>query len=119
MDLLPEKEFVDNMIEITDSAAKKIQEIIESQTDAQYNLRMYVYGGGCSGFQYGFTLDSEQAEDDFVIEKNNIKVLVDAMSSQYLQGCKLDFKQDLMGSEFLIENPNKTGECGCGKSFSV
>ena len=107
------------MIEITDSAAKKIQEIIESQTDAQYNLRMYVYGGGCSGFQYGFTLDSVQAEDDFVIEKNNIKVLVDAMSSQYLQGCKLDFKQDLMGSEFLIENPNQTGECGCGKSFSV
>ena len=119
MDLLPEKEFVDNMIEITDSAAKKIQEIIESQTDAQYNLRMYVYGGGCSGFQYGFTLDSVQAEDDFVIEKNGMTLLIDSMSMQYLTGATIDYKEELMGSSFTIKNPNAQTTCGCGSSFAV
>ena len=76
-------------------------------------------GGGCSGFSYGFTLDEEQSEDDFVIDKNGLSVLVDSMSMQYLQGATIDFKEDLMGSSFVINNPNAQSTCGCGSSFSV
>jgi iron-sulfur cluster insertion protein len=82
-------------------------------------LRTFVQGGGCSGFQYGFTFDEEQNEDDFVIERNGVKILVDSMSYQYLVGAEIDYKDDLMGSSFSIKNPNAQTTCGCGSSFSV
>lgn len=107
------------MITITDSAFTKINEIIAEQTKPDLKLRTFVQGGGCSGFNYGFTLDHEQNEDDFVIERSGIIVLVDSMSMQYLQGATIDYKEDLMSSSFVIDNPNAESTCGCGSSFSV
>ena len=107
------------MIEITESAIAKISEILSEENNPKVKLRTFVQGGGCSGFSYGFTLDEEQNEDDFVIDKNGLSVLVDSMSMQYLQGATIDFKEDLMGSSFVINNPNAQSTCGCGSSFSV
>lgn len=107
------------MIEITESAIAKISEILSEENNPDIKLRTFVQGGGCSGFSYGFTLDEEQSEDDFVIDKNGLSVLVDSMSMQYLQGATIDFKEDLMGSSFVINNPNAQSTCGCGSSFSV
>jgi iron-sulfur cluster insertion protein len=106
------------MITITENATSKVAELIIGETDAQA-LRIFVQGGGCSGFQYGFAWENELAEDDFVVENNNIKFVVDAMSMQYLQGATVDFKDDLDGSHFVIQNPNAETSCGCGSSFSV
>lgn len=88
------------------------------QNNPKLNLRTFVQGGGCSGMEYGFTFDEEQAEDDFEITINNFKVLVDAMSMQYLQGAVIDFKDDLDGARFSISNPNAQSSCGCGNSFA-
>lgn len=108
------------MITITDSAVVKLKEILAEEQDPNIKVRMFVQGGGCSGFQYGFTLDDQGAqEDDFVIEKDGIELLVDAMSSQYVQGAEVDWKEDAMGSQFAIRNPNAQTTCGCGSSFSV
>jgi len=108
------------MITITDSAVVKLKEILAEEQDPNTKVRMFVQGGGCSGFQYGFTLDDQGAqEDDFVIEKDGIELLVDAMSSQYVQGAEVDWKEDAMGSQFAIKNPNAQTTCGCGSSFSV
>jgi len=108
------------MITITDSAVVKLKEILAEEQDPNIKVRMFVQGGGCSGFQYGFTLDDQGAqEDDFVIEKDGIELLVDAMSSQYVQGAEVDWKEDAMGSQFAIKNPNAQTTCGCGSSFSV
>ena len=104
---------------ITDNAFEKIQEILSEENNPNLKLRTFVQGGGCSGFQYGFTLDEDQNEDDFVIGKDNIIVLVDAMSMQYLTGAVIDYKEDLMGASFNISNPNAETTCGCGSSFSV
>ena len=104
---------------ITDNAFEKIQEILSEENNPNLKLRTFVQGGGCSGFQYGFTLDEDQNEDDFVIGKDNIIVLVDAMSMQYLTGAVIDYKEDLMGASFSISNPNAETTCGCGSSFSV
>jgi iron-sulfur cluster insertion protein len=106
------------MIEITDSAKIKIQDLLLEQNNPKLNLRTFVQGGGCSGMEYGFTFDEEQAEDDFEITINNFKVLVDAMSMQYLQGAVIDFKDDLDGARFSISNPNAQSSCGCGNSFA-
>lgn len=106
------------MITITDSAVTKVQDILVGETPGT-KLRAFVQGGGCSGFQYGFSLDEEVAEDDFEIEKGGITILVDAMSFQYLDGATIDYKEDLMGSSFVISNPNASSSCGCGASFSV
>jgi iron-sulfur cluster insertion protein len=106
-------------IEITASAITKIADILAEENNPLVKLRTFVQGGGCSGFQYGFTLDEETNEDDFVIEKPGAMVLIDAMSMQYLQGSTIDYKEDLMGSSFVISNPNASGSCGCGSSFSV
>jgi iron-sulfur cluster insertion protein len=106
-------------IEITESAISKIADILAEENNPALKLRTFVQGGGCSGFQYGFTLDEEVAEDDFVIEKPGMTVIVDAMSMQYLQGATIDYKEELMGSSFVINNPNASGSCGCGSSFSV
>lgn len=107
------------MITLTDSAKEKISDILFDEGNPNICLRTFVQGGGCSGFQYGFTLDEEQNEDDFVIEAGTFKVLVDAMSMQYLQDAVIDYKEEPMGSNFTVTNPNAQSSCGCGSSFSV
>jgi len=107
------------MITITESARTKIADIIAEENNPQFKLRMFVQGGGCSGFSYGFTLDEMKNEDDFEFEAGSTSVLVDAMSAQYLQGAEVDYTESLMGAEFKIKNPTATSTCGCGSSFSV
>lgn len=107
------------MIEITKSAQEKILDLLLEENKPNLNLRTFVQGGGCSGFQYGFTFDDEQNEDDFEFPVGTFKVLVDAMSMQYMQGATIDYKEDLMGSSFAISNPNAQTTCGCGSSFSI
>ena len=107
------------MISLTESALEKITDILAEENNPAVKLRTFVQGGGCSGFSYGFTLDEEQNEDDFVIDNNGVVVLIDSMSMQYLQGAVIDYKEELMGSSFTINNPNAQTTCGCGSSFSV
>jgi len=104
---------------LTENAVVKIKDILAEENNPAIHLRVFVQGGGCSGFSYGFTLDEVQNEDDFVIEQAGLAVLVDAMSSQYLQGADVDYREDLSGSQFVIKNPNAQSTCGCGSSFSV
>jgi iron-sulfur cluster insertion protein len=107
------------MVTISDSAAKKIKSIIDEE-DSSLKLRVFVQGGGCSGFQYGFTLEEmPPAEDDFTFEKDGIGVVIDSMSMQYMNEAVIDYTQDLMGASFTIKNPNVTATCGCGASFTV
>jgi len=106
------------MITITENARIKIQELLAEENNPALKLRTFVQGGGCSGFQYGFTFDDENNEDDHIIEVDTVTVLIDSMSAQYLQGAVIDFKDDLMGSHFSINNPNAETTCGCGSSFS-
>jgi iron-sulfur cluster insertion protein len=106
------------MMTITESATTKIQEIIAEEANPELKLRVFVQGGGCSGMQYGFTLDEIANEDDFNMEFNGIQVLVDAMSSQYLEGATVDYREDITGSNFVIQNPNAQTTCGCGSSFT-
>lgn len=108
------------MITVTDNAFNKIRDlIVEEKDNDNLALRMSVKGGGCSGFQYEFTFDNKQEEDDFVIEKDCIKVFVDSMSAQYLMGATLDYKEEKFNSQFVITNPEVKGTCGCGSSFNV
>jgi iron-sulfur cluster insertion protein len=107
------------MINLTESSVKKIQDLFAEENNPNLKLRVFVQGGGCSGMSYGFTFDETENDDDFVIEKENIKVLVDAMSMNYLSAATIDYKDDLMGSSFTIVNPNAETSCGCGSSFSV
>ena len=107
------------MITITENVDTKVSEILKDENDPTASLRVFVQGGGCSGMSYGFTLETEQNEDDFVIEQQGVKYLVDAMSMQYLQGATIDYKEDFEGSNFVINNPNAQTSCGCGSSFSV
>ena len=106
------------MITITESAVEKIRDIIAEENNPSLKLRVFVQGGGCSGMQYGFTLDDQQAEDDWDLDVNGIHVLVDSMSGGYLQGAEIDYKDDVMGAAFSINNPNAQTTCGCGSSFS-
>ena len=103
----------------TDSAATKVSQLIAEEGNPDLKLRVFVQGGGCSGFQYGFTFDEEINEDDSVMEKNGVKLLIDAMSYQYLVGAEIDYKDDLHGAQFVIKNPNASTTCGCGSSFSA
>ena len=107
------------MVEITESAKNKIKDILYEEGNPNIALRTFVQGGGCSGFQYGFTLDETKNEDDFEIPLDEFKILIDAMSMQYLQGASIDYKEELMGSNFVIKNPNAQTTCGCGSSFAV
>jgi iron-sulfur cluster insertion protein len=107
------------MIDITDSAKEKITDILLEENNPNVFLRTFVQGGGCSGFSYGFTLDEVKNEDDFELPLSNFKLVIDAMSMQYLQGATIDYKEELMGSSFVIQNPNAQSTCGCGSSFSV
>ena len=108
-----------DQLTITDAAKSKISDILLEEDNPNVALRTFVQGGGCSGFQYGFTIDEEQNEDDFVLEAGKFRVLVDSMSMMYLNGAVIDYKEDLMGSSFNIKNPNAQSTCGCGSSFSV
>lgn len=103
----------------TQAAAQQVRTIIESDGRDGLMLRVFVQGGGCSGFQYGFDLETDVADGDTVIETDGVKLVVDPMSMQYLLGAQVDYKQDLTGSQFLISNPNATTTCGCGSSFTV
>ena len=109
----------DEFLVFTDSAAGKVRELIEEEGNPALKLRVFVSGGGCSGFQYGFTFDEEVNEDDTQLEKNGVTLLVDSMSYQYLVGAEIDYTEGLEGSQFVIRNPNATNTCGCGSSFSA
>src|ERR1700742_5058127 len=101
----------------TDAAADKVRQLIDEEGNTELKLRVFVTGGGCSGFQYGFTFDEEQNEDDTVMEKNGVQLLIDAMSYQYLVGAEIDYTEGLEGAQFVIKNPNATSTCGCGSCF--
>ncbi len=103
----------------TDAAARKVRELIEEEANDSLKLRVFVSGGGCSGFQYGFTFDEEVAEGDTQVENGGVVLLVDPMSFQYLVGAEIDYKEDLEGAQFVIRNPNASTTCGCGSSFSI
>ncbi|WJF89836.1 iron-sulfur cluster insertion protein ErpA [Paraburkholderia bonniea] len=103
----------------TDAAADKVKQLIEEEGNSELKLRVFVQGGGCSGFQYGFTFDEEVNEDDTVMDKNGVQLLIDSMSYQYLVGAEIDYKDDLNGAQFVIKNPNATSSCSCGSSFSA
>jgi iron-sulfur cluster insertion protein len=103
----------------TDAAAAKVKQLIDEEGNPELKLRVFVQGGGCSGFQYGFTFDEAINEDDATMVKNGVTLLIDSMSYQYLTGAEIDYKEDLEGAQFVIKNPNATTTCGCGSSFSV
>jgi iron-sulfur cluster insertion protein len=103
----------------TDNAANKVKNLIDEEGNNALKLRVFVSGGGCSGFQYGFTFDEDTSEDDTVMQKNGVTLLIDPMSYQYLIGAEIDYQENLEGAQFVIKNPNATSTCGCGSSFNV
>ena len=106
-------------INFTDAAANKVKDLIIDEQNPNLKLRVFVTGGGCSGFQYGFTFDEEVNDDDTKMVKNDVTLLIDAMSYQYLVGAEIDYSDGLEGAQFVIKNPNATSSCGCGNSFSA
>lgn len=106
------------MITLSESAVERIKDILDEENNPALKLRVFVQGGGCSGMQYGFTLDEDVGEDDWTLDLNGVQLLVDSMSGQYLQGAEVDFKNDNMGASFVITNPNAQTTCGCGSSFN-
>ncbi|HEY1059985.1 iron-sulfur cluster insertion protein ErpA [Limnobacter humi] len=108
-----------SVLVFTDAAAAKVRDLINEEGNPNLKLRVFVQGGGCSGFQYGFTFDEDVNEDDTTLDKGGVTLLIDSMSFQYLTGAEIDYKEDLNGAQFVIKNPNATTTCGCGSSFSV
>src|SRR5271154_5749062 len=108
-----------NVLVFTDAAAGKVGELIRDEDNPNLKLRVFVSGGGCSGFQYGFTFDENVEDGDFCVENHGVQLLVDPMSAQYLMGAEIDYKEDLQGAQFVIRNPNAKTTCGCGSSFSA
>ena len=106
-------------INFTDNAVKKVKDLILEEGTPELKLRVYVSGGGCSGMQYGFTFEESVNEDDTKVEKDNVTLLIDPMSLQYLTGAEIDYQDNVQGSQFVIKNPNATTTCGCGSSFSA
>ena len=106
-------------IQFSARAAGKVRELIEDEGNAALKLRVFITGGGCSGFSYGFTFDDGADDDDAVIERDGVTALVDAMSYQYLIGAEIDYREDLAGAQFVVTNPNASSTCGCGNSFSI
>ena len=106
-------------INFSDNAVKKVKELIEEEGTPELKLRVFVSGGGCSGMQYGFTFEESVNEDDTKVEKDNVMLLIDPMSLQYLTGAEIDYQDNVQGSQFVIKNPNATTTCGCGSSFSA
>ncbi|MDH3514310.1 MAG: iron-sulfur cluster insertion protein ErpA [Gammaproteobacteria bacterium] len=108
-----------NPLLFTDSAAKKVKELIEEEKNPALMLRVFVSGGGCSGFQYGFTFEENANEDDTRVEKDGVTLLIDPLSFQYLAGAEIDFQDSVQGAQFVIKNPNAKTTCGCGSSFNT
>jgi iron-sulfur cluster insertion protein len=106
-------------IRFSDRAAQKVRELIADEGNATLKLRVFITGGGCSGFSYGFTFDEDQGEEDTVVENDGVTLVVDPMSYQYLVGAEVDYREDLRGAQFVIANPNAASTCGCGNSFSI
>lgn len=106
-------------LSFTDNAAVKVKQLIEEEGNLNLKLRVFVNGGGCSGFQYGFTFDELINEDDMIMENHGVQLLVDSMSYQYLIGAEIDYQEDLKGAQFIIKNPGAASTCGCGSSFSI
>ena len=106
-------------VALTSSAARKVRQLAEAQGDAGLLLRVYIEGGGCSGFQYGFEFAQAPDDGDEIVETDGVKMVVDPMSFQYLLGAKVDYKEDLQGARFIVSNPNASTTCGCGSSFAV
>jgi|SRR5690606_3003887 iron-sulfur cluster insertion protein len=111
--------FVPAALQVSPAAIAKVRDLVAEEGNADLKLRVFVTGGGCSGFQYGFSFDDSVAEDDTLIESQGVSLLVDALSIQYLQGSLVDYEEGLQGSKFSIKNPNATTTCGCGSSFSI
>ena len=107
------------MLSLTDSAAQKVRRLREEEGDKELMLRVYVTGGGCSGFSYGFRFDSDMNEDDANFENGDVTLVIDSLSYQYLQGSTVDYTEGLEGARFIVDNPNATTSCGCGSSFSI
>jgi iron-sulfur cluster insertion protein len=103
----------------TDAAAEKVGELIAEEANPELKLRVFISGGGCSGFQYGFTFDEQIEDGDSMVENRGVTLLIDPMSVQYLMGAEIDYKEDIQGAQFVIRNPNASTTCGCGSSFSV
>jgi len=118
-DSTPDYRGQDAALQFTDAAAGKARELIAEEGNQALKLRVYINGGGCSGFQYGFTFDEEQADDDVAIEREGVTLLVDPLSLQYLAGAEVDYTESLSGAQFVIHNPNARTTCGCGSSFSI
>ena len=110
---------VDMNIQMSARAADKVSELIEDEGNDGLKLRVFVTGGGCSGFSYGFTFDDDVAQDDTVVQRSGVTMVVDPMSYQYLVGAEVDFREDLQGSQFVVTNPNASSTCGCGNSFAI
>jgi iron-sulfur cluster insertion protein len=108
-----------NAMVLTDAAVGKVKSLIEEEDNPDLKLRIFVTGGGCSGFQYGFTFDENLADDDTALVKDGVTFVVDAMSFQYLMGAEIDYTEGIEGAQFVIKNPNATSTCGCGSSFSA
>lgn len=115
---MSEHQDISASINFTDSAVRKVAELIAEEGNPNLKLRVFVQGGGCAGFQYGFTFDENVNEDDTTMTKDGIQLLIDPMSFQYLVGAEIDYKEDISGSQFVIKNPNVTTTCGCGSSFA-
>lgn len=111
--------FTPQAIQVSNSAIDKVRSLVEEEANDDLKLRVFVTGGGCSGFQYGFTFDELVAEDDAIIEKDGVTVVVDVMSYPYIAGSLVDYEEGLQGSKFVIQNPNASSTCGCGSSFSI
>jgi len=110
---------LDQPLVFTDAAALKVRELIVEENNPDLKLRVYISGGGCSGFQYGFTFDEARADDDLAVEKAGVTLIVDPLSLQYLMGAEIDYSESLQGAQFVIRNPNAKTTCGCGSSFSM
>jgi iron-sulfur cluster insertion protein len=111
--------FIPTPLVFTEAAARKVKTLVEEEGNPRLRLRVFVTGGGCSGFQYGFTFDDELADDDTLVEREGVNLVVDSMSFQYLAGAEVDYQEGLEGSRFVINNPNASSTCGCGASFSI
>ena len=110
---------LDTNIQMSARAADKVSELIQDEENDELKLRVFVTGGGCSGFSYGFTFDDDIAQDDTGVRRSGVTMVVDPMSYQYLVGAEVDFKEDLQGSQFVVTNPNASSTCGCGNSFAI
>lgn len=106
-------------IALSESAARKVQSLMAAEANDGLKLRVFITGGGCSGFSYGFTFDEDIAEDDAVVERDGVTMVVDSLSYPYLAGAQVDYKEDLQGAQFVVTNPNAAATCGCGNSFAI